>query len=111
MSSGGLINTTQYELGRYPTNNSRSYAGYAQVKYDILPRLQLNAGVRYQRINVEVDDFVGATQQVQVAMGYGKSASAIPGGKSDYNMTLANAGLLYKINEQKIRYGEHSLRE
>ncbi|STD03744.1 Iron-regulated outer membrane proteins [Elizabethkingia anophelis] len=108
MSSGGLINTTQYELGRYPTNNSRSYAGYAQVKYDILPRLQLNAGVRYQRINVEVDDFVGATQQVQVAMGYGKSASAIPGGKSDYNMTLANAGLLYKINEQNQVWGTFS---
>jgi iron complex outermembrane receptor protein len=105
MSSGGLINTTQYELGRYPTNHSRSYAGYAQVKYDIIPKLQLNAGVRYQRINVEVDDFVGATQQVQVAMGYGKSASAIPGGKSDYNMTLANAGLLYKINEKNQVWG------
>ena len=108
MSSGGLINETQYELGRYPTNHSKSYAGYAQVKYDIIPQLQINAGIRYQSINVKVDDFVGATQQVQVAMGYGASASAIPGGKSSYNVTLGNAGLLYKINEKNQTWATFS---
>ncbi|MGE8432635.1 TonB-dependent receptor [Chryseobacterium joostei] len=108
MSSGGLINETQYRLGRYPTNHSQSYAGYAQAKYNILPKLQLNAGVRYQHMNVKMDDFVGSEQQTQVAMGYGKSASAIPGGESSYNVTLANAGLLYKINEQHQVWGTFS---
>lgn len=81
MSSGGLVNETKYSLGRYPTNHSQSYAGYAQAKYDILPKLQINGGIRYQNINVKVDDFVGSVQQTQVAMGYGTSASAIPGRK------------------------------
>lgn len=108
MASGGLVSETQYSLGRYPTNHSKSYAGYAQAKYDILPKLQLNAGIRYQSINVDVDDFVGSVQQTQVAMGYGASASAIPGGKSSYNMTLANAGLLYKFNEQNQVWGTFS---
>ncbi len=108
MSSGGLINKTDFVLGRYPTNHSRSYAGYAQIRYDILPKLQLSGGIRYQSINVEVDDFVGAVQQTQVAMDYGKSASAIPGGKSSYNMTLANAGILYKINEKNQVWGNFS---
>lgn len=108
MSSGGLINETQYRLGRYPTNRSQSYAGYVQAKYNILPKLQLNAGVRYQHMNVKMDDFVGSEQQTQVAMGYGKSASAIPGGESSYNVTLANAGLLYKINEQHQVWGTFS---
>ncbi|MFP3831966.1 TonB-dependent receptor [Chryseobacterium sp. SIMBA_028] len=108
MSSGGLINETQYRLGRYPTNRSQSYAGYVQAKYNILPKLQINAGVRYQHMNVKMDDFVGSEQQTQVAMGYGKSASAIPGGESSYNVTLANAGLLYKINEQHQVWGTFS---
>ena len=108
MFSGGLINETQYRLGRYPTNRSQSYAGYVQAKYNILPKLQLNAGVRYQHMNVKMDDFVGSEQQTQVAMGYGKSASAIPGGESSYNVTLANAGLLYKINEQHQVWGTFS---
>lgn len=108
MSSGGLINETKYSLGRYPTNHSQSYAGYVQAKYNILPKLQLNAGVRYQHINVKMDDFVGSEQQTQMAMGYGSSASAIPGGESSYNVTLANAGLLYKFNEQHQIWGTFS---
>lgn len=108
MSSGGLINETKYSLGRYPTNHSESYAGYVQAKYNILPKLQLNGGVRYQNMNVRVDDFIGSQQQTQVAMGYGTSASAIPGGKSSYNVTLANAGLLYKFNEQHQVWGTFS---
>lgn len=108
MSSGGLINETKYSLGRYPTNHSQSYAGYVQAKYNILPKLQLNAGIRYQHINVKMDDFVGSEQQTQVAMGSGSSASAIPGGESSYNVTLANAGLLYKFNEQHQVWGTFS---
>jgi iron complex outermembrane receptor protein len=108
MSSGGLINETKYSLGRYPTNHSQSYAGYVQAKYNILPKLQLNAGIRYQHINVKMDDFVGSEQQTQVAMGYGISASAIPGGESSYNVTLANAGLLYKFNEHHQVWGTFS---
>lgn len=108
MSSGGLINKTQYRLGRYPTNHSQSYAGYVQAKYNIIPKLQINAGVRYQHINVKMDDFVGSEQQTKIAMGDGKTAAAIPGGESSYNVTLANAGLLYKINEQHQVWGTFS---
>jgi iron complex outermembrane receptor protein len=108
MSSGGLVNETKYSLGRYPTNHSQSYAGYVQAKYDIVPKLQINGGIRYQNINVKVDDFVGSVQQTQIAMGYGSSASAIPGGESSYNVTLANAGLLYKFNEQHQAWGTFS---
>jgi len=41
-------------------------------------------------------------------MGYGASASVIPGGKSSYNMTLANGGLLYKMNEKNQIWGTFS---
>lgn len=108
MSSGGLINETMLTLGRYPTNHSQSYAGYVQAKYNIIPKLQINGGVRYQNIKVKVDDFVGSEQQTQITAGYGQSASAIPGGESSYNITLANAGLLYKFNEHHQVWGTFS---
>lgn len=108
MSSGGLVNQTKYSLGRYPTNHSESYAGYIQAKYNILPKLQWNGGIRYQNIDVKVDDFVGSQQQTQVAMGYGTSASAIPGGESSYKVTLFNAGLLYRFNEKHQAWGTFS---
>ncbi len=108
MSSGGLINETMFTLGRYPTNHSQSYAGYVQAKYNIIPKLQINGGVRYQNIKVKVDDFVGSEQQTQITAGYGQSASAIPGGESSYNVTLANAGLLYKFNEHHQVWGTFS---
>ncbi|MGJ1430526.1 TonB-dependent receptor [Sphingobacterium spiritivorum] len=96
--SGGLVNETIHTLGRYPTNRSTSIAGYFQGEYSIIDMLKLTAGLRYQNTDITVKDFVGSVQQTQVAFGYGNSASAIPGGKSSYDMTLVNAGLLLKPN-------------
>ena len=99
LSSGGMINHTVLTIDRYPTNHSSSFAGYAQAEYNILPQLKVSGGIRYQDISIKLDDFIGSTQQLQIANGYGNSADNIPGGKSSYNMTMLNAGLLYKINE------------
>ncbi|MDM1396309.1 TonB-dependent receptor [Myroides odoratimimus] len=96
LESGGLINKTDFTIPRYPTNNSFSVAGYAQAIYNITNQLQLSGGIRFQNINVKVDDIIGSVQNTQVHMGYGKSADIIPGGKSSYNMTTTNFGILYK---------------
>ena len=108
LSSGGLINKTIYTVDRYPTNHSTSFAGYAQAEYEILPKLKVSGGIRYQDISIDLDDFIGSAQQVQMQNGYGASADYIPGGKSSYNMTMLNAGLLYKINEMNQVWGTYS---
>ncbi|MDR0195765.1 MAG: TonB-dependent siderophore receptor [Myroides sp.] len=96
LESGGLVNVTDFTIPRYPTNNSFSVAGYAQAVYNITNQFQLSGGIRYQNINVKIDDIIGSVQSTQVHMGYGKSADVIPGGKSSYNMTTTNFGILYK---------------
>lgn len=101
LASGGLDNRTNFTLGRYPSFKSKTYAGYIQGKYDILPVLQLSGGMRYQNMNLEIKDFVGTLEQVQIAYGVGKTATPIPGGKSSYGVSLFNTGLLYKPNHNQ----------
>ncbi|MDR0229593.1 MAG: TonB-dependent receptor [Flavobacteriaceae bacterium] len=96
LESGGLVNITDFTIPRYPTNNSFSFAGYIQAMYNITNQFQLSGGIRFQNINIKIDDIIGSVQNTQVHMGYGQSADAIPGGKSSYNMTTTNFGLLYK---------------
>lgn len=98
LASGGLDNQTSFTLGRYPSFESKTYAGYVQGKYDILSVLQLSAGLRHQDMNLEVQDFIGTMEQVQMAYGVGKTATSIPGGKNSYGVSLFNAGILYKPN-------------
>lgn len=100
--SGGLDNETFKTTGRYPSIFSQTYAGYIQAKYKITPKLTLNGGVRYQFMDVEIDDFIGSVEQEFLALVIGTSADPVPGGSSSYNVTLGNIGLLYKptLNQQ-----------
>ncbi|WP_273802734.1 TonB-dependent receptor domain-containing protein, partial [Proteus vulgaris] len=65
------------------------------------PMFTLSGGVRYQYTENKVDDFVGYAQQEAIANGNGKSADAVPGGKTDYNNLLFNAGLLVNLTEEQ----------
>lgn len=100
LASGGLVNNKVFETGRYPNITANSYAGFLQGEYDVTQKLKLSAGVRYQKMNIEVEDFIGFQEQVYMGFGIGQSADVVPGGKSDYDVTLANAGILYKFNQQ-----------
>jgi len=57
--------------------------------------------VRYQHTENKVDDFVGYAQQQAIATGAATSADAVPGGKTDYNNFLFNAGLLAHLTERQ----------
>lgn len=95
-ASGGLVNKTFAVAGRYPHIGINSIAGFAQAGWNILPKLSLSAGIRQQRINVKVDDFVDYRQQALMAYGVGTSADAVKGGEKSYNVTSFNGGLIYK---------------
>ncbi|MCW3464233.1 TonB-dependent receptor [Chitinophaga nivalis] len=98
-ASGGLVNKTLVVAGRYPHIGINSIAGFAQAGWDILPRLSLSAGIRQQRIQVKVDDFVDYRQQALMAMGVGTTADAVPGGEKSYNVTSFNGGLVFKATD------------
>ncbi len=97
-ASGGLINTTDAMVGRYPHTVITGISGFAQAEWKLLEKLTLSGGIRQQHTNVRVDDFIGFKEQIYMHFGYGSSADAVKGGKNDYNVTLLNGSLLYKIN-------------
>lgn len=63
-------------------------APYVQLDYDPIDNLTLSGGVRYEYAKLKVDDY-------KTMYGYGDKE--IQGGTLDFNETLVNLGLSYKI--------------
>lgn len=99
--SGGMTLQNAYNVGRYPSYTTTNLAPFMQASYDIDPMFTLSGGVRYQYTENKVDDFVGYAQQQGIANGLATSADAVPGGKTDYNNALFNAGLLAHLTERQ----------
>lgn len=107
-SSGGLVFDAIGSVGRYPTFRTSEIAGYAQLEWKITDSLTLNGGIRHQRTDVSVADFVGVAQQVLVFNGVASGADAIPGGKNDYDATLINAGAIWSFAPKAQVYANYS---
>lgn len=106
--SGGLVFNPTSELGRYPGFKTNIYALYGQADWRLTDRLSVSGGVRRQHAEVEVGDFVQVAQQRLIAAGVGRSAQAIPGGDNSYDVTLLNAGLLYKLTPSQQVWTNYS---
>ncbi|RYC47336.1 TonB-dependent receptor [Pectobacterium zantedeschiae] len=100
-ASGGLNNQSIYTTGRYPGYEMTNLAAFLQSNYDINDTITLSGGVRYQHTQNKIDDFVGYAQQQAIANGQATSADAIPGGSTDYDNVLYNAGILMHITDRQ----------
>ncbi|MGE1563939.1 TonB-dependent siderophore receptor [Pantoea septica] len=98
--SGGMTLKNAYNVGRYPGYSITNLAPFLQSSYDI-DAITLSGGVRYQYTKNKVDDFVGYAQQQAIATGQANSADAVPGGSTDYNNLLFNAGILGHLTERQ----------
>lgn len=99
--SGGMNNHAIYSTGRYPGYSITNIAPFLQNSIDLSNVFTLSGGVRYQWTENRVDDFIGYTQQQAIANGKARSAEAIPGGKTDYDNLLFNAGILAHLTENQ----------
>ncbi|AIK12679.1 TonB-dependent ferric aerobactin receptor [Pectobacterium atrosepticum SCRI1043] len=100
-ASGGLNNQSIYTTGRYPGYEMTNLAAFLQSNYDINDTITLSGGVRYQHTQNKIDDFVGYAQQQAIANGQATSADTIPGGSTDYDNVLYNAGILMHITDRQ----------
>jgi iron complex outermembrane receptor protein len=99
-ASGGMKLDNAYNVGRYPGYSITNLAPFLQTSYDI-SAITLSGGVRYQYTENRVDDFIGYAQQQAIATGKATSADAVPGGKTDYNNLLFNAGILGHLTDRQ----------
>ncbi|WP_312226888.1 TonB-dependent siderophore receptor [Pseudescherichia sp.] len=99
-ASGGMKLDDAYNVGRYPGYSITNLAPFLQTSYDF-SAITLSGGVRYQYTENRVDDFIGYAQQQAIATGRATSADAVPGGKTDYNNLLFNAGILGHLTDRQ----------
>lgn len=100
-ASGGLDNQQIYKTGRYPGYDITNFATFLQSDYDFNDTFTFSGGARYQYTRNKVDDFIGYSQQQAIAAGKASSADAIPGGSTDYDNLLFNAGVLMHLTERQ----------
>ncbi|WP_447894612.1 TonB-dependent receptor [Vreelandella sp. GE22] len=80
-SSGGLVQRADRVAPRYPGFDIDTLALFTQSEWWATDQLQLSGGIRHQRMDVDIDDF-----------------NDVPGGSSDYDVTLYNASALYDFD-------------
>jgi iron complex outermembrane receptor protein len=107
-ATGGMTFDVIGETGLYPDIDVSTVAGFAQVSYEATDRLTLSGGTRYQFVQTEVSDFIGAAQQIAILNGTATGADAIPGGEVDYAAFLFNAGASYELDDASQIYGNFS---
>ncbi|MBL1273639.1 MAG: TonB-dependent receptor [Oceanospirillales bacterium] len=99
--SGGMTFDEEFTVDRYPDYRVEGIAAFFQAEWQATERLQLNAGIRQRHARLDMEDFVGTQQAVEVERGLATGVDAIPGGENDYDVTLLNAGAIYNLNDDQ----------
>lgn len=96
------------EDGRYwtPNMNMTNLAPFALVKIDLLKKLTIKGGLRYENMSVKVGDF-NTLSSVKLDGTFTKSIF-VTGGKLKYNALVANLGVRYNIEPFINLFGSFS---
>ncbi len=86
-ATGGLVHVISEMQGRYPGIDTQSIASFIQAEYSITEDWSLQAGYRYQKMDIDVSDFQATS-----------SSNFVPGGSTDYTEGLFNLGTIYHLN-------------
>jgi len=74
-----------------------SYAGYAQGRLELGPRLELAGGVRHEQIDVEFPGFTALF-----------SGDEVEAGETEYDTTVFNGGISYRITDPLVAFASYS---
>ncbi|WP_165679752.1 TonB-dependent receptor domain-containing protein, partial [Metapseudomonas otitidis] len=107
-ATGGLVADGIAKIGRYPGIDTDSASLFAQGNWKATNDLTLSAGIRHQRIENEIGDFIQAEQQIDIVRNPGRTADAVPGGSKDYQVDLYNVGAVYKLSKAQQVWANYS---
>lgn len=96
------------EDGRYwtPDMSMTNVAPFALVKIDLLKKLTIKGGLRYENMSVEVGDF--NTLSTLKTDGTFTKSIFVTGGKLKYNALVGNIGIRYNIDPSINLFGSFS---
>ncbi|KKA43550.1 TonB-dependent receptor [Salinivibrio sp. KP-1] len=101
LTSNGLEFKHLGDVGRYPDFTTQNVGVFSQLDWAINDNLNAFAGLRYQYTQYEGDNFIGFAEQAKILVGKLNSADTIPGGTTDKDIWLANAGLKYDLTDNQ----------
>jgi iron complex outermembrane receptor protein len=96
------------EDGRYwtPDMNMTNIAPFALVKIDLLKKITIKGGLRYENMKVKVGDF--NTLSTVKSDGTFTKSIFVTGGDLEYNALVGNIGIRYNINPMINVFGSFS---
>ena len=86
LDATGEVDVVDTSLDRFPSYELNSLGLFAQGRWDITDQFQISGGLRYENVDLSVDDF-------DLAFRFPRERQ---GGDSSFDEVLFNAGLLYR---------------
>lgn len=107
-SNNGLKYTNagrSYDFG--PDATIKNLGAFLQGHYDLTEALNVQAGLRYQRIESETSSFKPTVAAIQGDI-TGQPVGAVEAGSVKHDKTLFNLGAVYKLNDQQQVFANFS---
>ena len=97
-ASGGLVHDPLGTAFDYsPDVETTSRAVFAQLDWPVTEQVTVQGGIRYQDIAAEVADYIPITESIFQLLGVQPDPAILRGGTLDYDATVFNLGLVYRL--------------
>ncbi|MDH0711943.1 TonB-dependent receptor [Acinetobacter johnsonii] len=91
-----------------PDVETEKLGTFIQTDFDVTDRLGLKAGVRYERVESQVDESTPYLEAITADLQPGYQAKTLNGGKVKHDATLFNLGALYHLTDAQQIFANFS---
>ncbi|MFW2066573.1 TonB-dependent receptor [Acinetobacter johnsonii] len=91
-----------------PDVETEKLGTFIQTDFDVIDRLGLKAGVRYERVESQVDESTPYLEAITADLQPGYQAKTLNGGKVKHDATLFNLGALYHLTDAQQIFANFS---
>ena len=108
IASNGLNHqaTKNYAMG--PDVQIAKLGAFVQANYAVTDRINIQAGVRHERINSDVSDSIPYPESIVADFDPSYTAKSLKGGEVKHNATLFNLGGVYHLNDTQQIFANFS---
>ena len=91
-----------------PDVETEKLGTFVQTDFDVTDRLGLKAGVRYERVESQIDESTPYMEAITADLQPGYQAKTLNGGKVKHDATLFNLGALYHLTDAQQIFANFS---
>jgi len=84
-----------------PSLEQQTYAGFLQFDHPVSDRFSINAGLRFEKVDMAVDDFI-------VSDVFSNRGNSVEGGQRSFSESILNVGLHHHLTQQHSAFASYS---